>query len=161
MNSAARSELLSAEDIPIGQLVDLGHFSLTANDIIEFGARWDPLPLHLSEASAQHTAFGRLVASGVQTLAVFQRLAVLSLYSTWDIFAGRRIDDVRFLGPVFPGDALHGVISVVSIDSNHQDRSLVTCKGWLETATGRVLQLNTESYVNRRTPVVGNIAAES
>jgi acyl dehydratase len=142
--------MLSAEEIEIGTHFDFGDYEMTAPEITAFGAQWDPLPLHLSEGDADGTAFGRLVASGVHTMAVFQRLAVLAAFSEWDIFAGRRLDDVRLLHPVFPGDVLTGGLDVRSVLMNHPGRGLVTCFGWLETSNGHVLELITESYVNRR-----------
>jgi acyl dehydratase len=142
--------LLFAEEITVGAHFDFGTYVMTADEIAEFGAKWDPLPLHLSEGDAEGTAFGRLVASGVHTMAVFQRLSVISAFSTWDIFAGRRLDDVKLLSPVFPEDALTGGLDVRAIDFNYPSRALVTCFGWLSTERGRVLELVTESYVNRR-----------
>ena len=146
----ASSRLLWAEEIRTGDEYDLGSFAISAEQITDFAAMWDPLPLHLSEAEAGETSFHRLIASGVQTLGVFQRLAVLSVFSRWNIFAGRRLDDVRFLAPVFPGDRLSGGMRVESIEFNHPGRALVTCAGWLERDGPRVLELITESYVNRR-----------
>jgi acyl dehydratase len=142
--------MLYAEEIEVGTHFDFGNYEMTAHEITTFGAKWDPLPLHLSEDDADGTAFGRLVASGVHTLAVFQRLSVLAAFAGWDIFAGRRLDDVRLLSPVFPGDILTGGLDVRSIVLNHPGRGLVTCYGWLETERGHVLELITESYVNRR-----------
>ena len=101
-----------AEEIEVGEHFDFGSYEMTADEITSFGAKWDPLPLHLSETDADGTAFGRLVASGVHTMAVFQRLCVLSAFSDWDIFAGRRLEDVRLLSPVFPGDVLTGGANV-------------------------------------------------
>lgn len=150
MRSAEPPRLLYAEEIPIGAQIDLGNYQMTAAEITSFGAKWDPLPLHLSEDNIEETAFGRLVASGVHTLAVFQRLAVTGAYAGWDIFAGRRLDDVRFLGPVFPGDDLRAALIVQSVEMNHPGRGLVTCFGWIDSGNGRVLELVTESYVNRR-----------
>jgi acyl dehydratase len=142
--------MVYAEEIEIGAHFDFGDYEMTAEEITAFGAKWDPLPLHLSEDHADGTAFGRLVASGVHTMAVFQRLAVLAAFSHWDIFAGRRLDDVRLLSPVFPGDILTGGLDVRTVEFNHPGRALVTCFGWLETERGHMLELITESYVNRR-----------
>lgn len=142
--------LLYAEQIEVGRHYDFGSYEMTAEEITTFGEKWDPLPLHLSEANADGTAFGRLVASGVHTMAVFQRLCVLAAFSSWDIFAGRRLEDVKLLMPVFPGDVLTGGLDVQSVVMNYPTRALVTCTGWLETERGHVLELVTESYVNRR-----------
>jgi len=141
---------LYAEELVVGSTYRFGEYAMTADEIATFGAKWDPLPLHLSEGDADGSAFGRLVASGVHTIAVFQRLCVLAVFSDWDIFAGRRLEDVRMLAPVFPGDVLTGGLELQSVVLNHPGRALVTCFAWLENDRGRVMQLTSESYVNRR-----------
>ena len=148
--AADAAPLLYAEDIVVGEQFELGEYLITADEITEFGAHWDPLPLHLSESHADGTAFGRLVASGLHTMAVFQRLTVLAVFGRWSIFAGRRLDDVRLLAPVFPGVTLTGGLLVRSVEHNHPGRSLVTCVGWISDGEKNVLELVTESYVNRR-----------
>lgn len=142
--------LLYAEELAIGKHLDFESYEMTADEIVAFGAKWDPLPLHLSEEHAGGTAFGRLVASGLHTMAVFQLFAVRSAYAHWDMFAGRRLDDVRWLSPVFPGDTLTGGLDVQTVVMTHPGRALVTCAGWLETERGRVLEVVAESYINRR-----------
>ncbi|MCU1477551.1 MAG: hypothetical protein JWQ64_2244 [Subtercola sp.] len=148
--AAGVTEPIFAEDIVVGHEFDLGSYPMTTKGITSFAAQWDPLPLHLSEAAAAETTFGRLVASGVQTLAVFQRLCVLSVFVKWSIFAGRRFDDVRMLGPVYPGTTLYAGMIVRSVQHNHPSRSLVTCSGWISDGNQNVLELVFECYVNRR-----------
>lgn len=63
---------------------------------------------------------GGLIASGIHTLAVLQRLCVEAFYSRWAVIAGRGFDKVRFTAPVRPGDTLTGsvVIGDVSLDDS-------------------------------------------
>jgi len=154
MTSATPPRTLSpdrtfAEQIVPGQELALGEYAITAGEIKAFGRAWDPLPLHVDESLAEGTAFGTLIASGIHTLSVYQRLSSLAVYSTWNVFAGRRLDDVRFLAPVFPGDILSGSMVVDSVLLNHPGRALVSAHGWLDSPIGRVLELTTETYVNR------------
>jgi len=139
-----------AEELVAGEVYELGAYTLTSGQITGFAAEWDPLPLHVSQASAADSAFGTLIASGLQTLAVYQRLVVTTVISQWRIFAGRRLLEVKFLRPVRPGDMLIGGMRIDSVEFTHPDRALITSSGWLDIDGSRALELQTESYVSRR-----------
>ena len=59
-----------------------------------------------------------MIASGIHTLAVLQRLCVEALYTRWAVIAGRGLDRLRFTAPVRPGDTLTGSVQIsdVSLD---------------------------------------------
>jgi acyl dehydratase len=143
---------LVAEEIETRTELDLGEYFLSSDDVIEFATKWDPQAMHTDPVAAVDTSFGGLIASGIHTLSVFQRLVVLGLYSQWDLFAGRRLTEVRFLRPVFADSILRGTAIIDSVEFNHPDRALVTVRGWVSVADVRVLDLTCETYVNR-TPV--------
>lgn len=147
--TASPAPRLSAEQIETGTEVDLGEYLLTAEDVVEFASRWDPQAMHTDAVAAVDTSFGGLIASGIHTLSVFQRLVVLGLYSQWDLFAGRRLTEVRFLRPVFADSTLRGSAVVDFVEFTHPDRALVTLRGWVSVADVRVLDLTCETYVNR------------
>lgn len=151
MTTAASSRLF-AEQIETGTELDLGDYSLSAADVIDFATKWDPQAMHTDELAAVDTSFGSLIASGIHTLSVFQRLVVLGLYSKWDLFAGRRLTEVRFLKPVFADSTLRATAIIDSVEFNHPERALVSVRGWISIADVRVLDLTCETYVNR-TPV--------
>jgi acyl dehydratase len=67
-----------------------------------------------------------VIASGVQTLAIFQRLSVLAAETDWAVIAGTRLLDVRFLRPVRPNSTLSGGVRVDSIEiDQRRQRALV------------------------------------
>ncbi|MFD5119877.1 MaoC/PaaZ C-terminal domain-containing protein [Streptomyces sp. NPDC058385] len=108
--TSVESGRLYSEDLE--QFVDrrqpLGTHMMTEADIREFAGRWDPLPIHVGDG--EH--FGGVIASGLHTLCVFQRLAVAGLYSRWAVVAGRRMTDMSLPRPVRPGDTLTGWVTV-------------------------------------------------
>jgi acyl dehydratase len=49
-------------------------YSVTEEEIIEFGQRWDPQPFHTDPEAARQSHFGGLVASSVHLFAIAVRL---------------------------------------------------------------------------------------
>ena len=58
------------EDIPVGWHQDVGHWTLLAEDIIEFARQWDPQPFHIDEEAAKKSIYGGLTASSLHLFAI-------------------------------------------------------------------------------------------
>ena len=65
------------DDIMVGDRMELGSVTFTADDIKSFAARYDPQTFHMDEAAAAKSHFGALCASGWHTVAAWMRLRVL------------------------------------------------------------------------------------
>ena len=105
------------DDINVGDRMELGTHTFTADDIKTFAAQYDPQAFHMDEDAAAKSHFGALCASGWHTIAVWMRLRVLY---------GRREDgeraargeviaklgpspgfrELKWLRPVYAGDAI-------------------------------------------------------
>lgn len=140
-----------ADDLTVGEVVELGSHTVSEAELLDFATSWDPQDFHVDEAVAVHGYFGGLIASGVHTMAVFQRLSVLGAYRHWSVIGGRGLRDVRFLRPVRPGDTLTGTVTIDEIELDDRGRGLVTTSGELLDAEGRaVFRLLSEAYLRRR-----------
>ncbi|OFE14237.1 hypothetical protein BA895_11540 [Humibacillus sp. DSM 29435] len=149
----AASVRLPAEEMPLGVEIDCGAHELTEAEIIEFGSLWDPQYFHIDPDAAAHSTFGGVIASGVHTTAIFQRLATLAVYNRYDVIAGREIRSLRFLTPVRAGDVLTGSVVLRSIAPARRGRCLVTIAGTLTNQEGvLVLTLEVDSLVRSRLP---------
>jgi len=138
-----------AEDLCPGTERDLGSYRLTRNELIEFAERWDPQSFHVDASASGY--FGDVIASGAHTLAIFQRLSVLSDESHWAVIAGVGLRDVRFLAPVRPDVELRGRSRVESVDLEpERRRGLVTKRGALFAGDTQVLDLTSAAYVRMR-----------
>ena len=102
------------EDFSVGDTFDLGSYSITEEEIINFGRQFDPQPYHISPEQAKHTFFGGLVASGWHTTAIYMRLLVDTLFSEAKMMGSPGVEDIRWLRPVRPGDTLHGRFTVTA-----------------------------------------------
>jgi acyl dehydratase len=145
---------LYAEDLTTGVPLELGSHELGLSDLVDFAAQWDPQDFHTDVEAARRGQFGEVIASGLQTLAVFQRLSVTAALRHWAVIAGRQMREVRFLAPVTAG-VLHAAMTVVAVEREREDRSLVEVHGTVRRADGTsVMTLVLECYVRNR-PAVG------
>ncbi|WP_231502738.1 MaoC/PaaZ C-terminal domain-containing protein [Blastococcus sp. URHD0036] len=62
------------EDYPVGATGEYGPVSLTEDDVVDFGRRFDPQPFHVDAEAAAAGPFGGLIASGWHTCALMMRL---------------------------------------------------------------------------------------
>lgn len=99
--------MLYFEDIETGQVRSFGGYQVTREEVLDFAAKYDPQPFHLSDEGAQDTHFGRLAASGWHTCAMSMTMFVAYLKEHPQASLGAAgVDELRWLKPVYPGDTL-------------------------------------------------------
>ena len=64
------------DDISVGDRMELGTHTFTAEAIKTFAAQYDPQAFHMDEAAAAQSHFGALCASGWHTVAAWMNLRV-------------------------------------------------------------------------------------
>ena len=134
--------MLYADDLTPDDMFDLGTWTPTAEEIMDFGRQWDPQPFHVDEAAAAETPIGGLFASGIHGLAILQRLKVLGFYGRTAVIAGKGMTDGRFLKPIRPGVPLRGRLEVLAVETRDDGRAVVTTRGSLHDPDDElVLQL--------------------
>ena len=100
-------DLLYFEDLEIGARSAFGRYEVTREEVLEFAARYDPQPFHLSDEAAARTHFGRISASGWHTCAMTMRMLVDNLTERRQAGLGSPgQDELRWHRPVYPGDVL-------------------------------------------------------
>src|SRR5215813_5823420 len=99
--------MLYAEDLVEGQEFQLGTYILTEAEILQFAHQYDPVPIHIDPVAAAAGPFGGLIASGFNTIAIYQRLVVEAIWSKVAGIAGRSFE-IRLPSPVRPGATLTG-----------------------------------------------------
>jgi acyl dehydratase len=101
------------EDYPPGRVFAGGPVTVSAAEIIEFARRYDPQPMHTDPAAAERGRFGGLIASGWHTAALMMRLFASHFLSPASSLASPGVDELRWLAPVRPGDALRLRVTVI------------------------------------------------
>ena len=103
------------EDFYVGQTMNsIGSIKVTAEEIKEFGQKYDPQPFHLDQAAGESTFFKGLAASGWLTAAIVMRLRVQSITVAGGMI-GAGVEEMRWTEPVRPGDAIRSEIEVLGV----------------------------------------------
>jgi acyl dehydratase len=101
------------EDLEVGTAFETPGVTLTEDAIIRFGLEYDFQPFHIDKIAAKASAFGGLVASGLQTLVLSVRQCNQThLFS--QAIAGLGFEKVKFHLPVPPGTTLRVRVSVTA-----------------------------------------------
>jgi acyl dehydratase len=105
------------EDIRVGDVYEVGHYTFTADNIKAFATRFDPQPFHVDEAAAERSHFGALCASGWHTALALMRLMVdfrrrvaEAARARGEPVAGTGpalgLRELKWLKPVYAGDTI-------------------------------------------------------
>jgi acyl dehydratase len=126
------------EDLAPGQRYrSARRVTVTAADITEFAARFDPQPFHLDAEAARGSVFGGLAASGWHTAALTMRLLVDSEFRPAGGIIGAGMDELRWPRPVYPGDELHLETEVLEVRPSRSRPEQGLVKARTTTFNGR------------------------
>lgn len=115
------------EDYVAGSVHEFGPISVDAAEIIDFARRYDPQVFHTDPEAAKNTVYGGLIASGWHTAGLMMRLLVDHYLSHVASLGSPGVDELRWLRPVRPSDALSVRVTVVETrrSSSKPDRGIV------------------------------------
>ena len=148
----ASRNLLFLDDLSVGQRFVSGSHAVSAEEIKEFAARYDPQPFHLDEADAAKTFFGGLAASGWLTAAIAMRLNVEGGLPIADGVIGLG-GELSWPKPVRPGDTIHveSEVKEITPSRSKSDRGIVTIESRTLNQAGENVQIvKTKILVFRR-----------
>jgi acyl dehydratase len=94
------------EDIGVGEVRDLGSYTASKEELLQFAERYDPQPIHVDEDAAAETMYGELIASGWHTASACMRLLVDGFLNDTVSLGSFGLDELRWRVPVRPGDTV-------------------------------------------------------
>lgn len=94
------------EDYVEGAVHKFGPITITEDEIIQFGKKFDPQVFHTDPNRAEETVYGGLIASGWHTCGLFMRLFVEHYLPGPASLGSPCVDELRWLKPVRPADKL-------------------------------------------------------
>jgi len=129
------------EDFTPGQVIELGRYTITRDEIIAFAKQFDPQPFHLDEEAAKKTIFGGLLASGWHTAAISMRLLYDGVVKDTVSLGSPGVDELRWVKPVRPGDTLSARLTVLECVPSRSklDRGVVRSAIELRNQHGEVV----------------------
>lgn len=131
-NFAAPVDQRYLDDYIAGSAFEFGQISLSEDEIIDFARRFDPQPIHTDAQAAAHGPFGGLIASGWHTASVMMRLFTDHFLSHVASIASPGVDEVRWLMPVRPGDALSIRVTILEVKQSRSKPDRGTVKTFVE-----------------------------
>jgi acyl dehydratase len=142
------------EDYERGETKQLGSFSLTEEEIVEFAEKYDPLWLHVDEERIEkESPFGGLIASGWHSLMSCHRLLVDGDDEEIAALGSPGVEEVSWRLPVYPGDEITVTSTVVEKRPSEKvpNRGLVKVEVVGENEDGNeVLSYISMMYFERR-----------
>ena len=141
------------EDFNTDWTAEYGPRRVTREEIIGFAAQFDPQPMHLDEEAARNTMLGGLGASGWHSCCIMMKMIADGLLLDTASMGAPGIDEVRWLKPVRPGDALMLKRTVLDarVSNSRPEMGLVRFEFALFDTEGRqAMALVTSLMVSRR-----------
>jgi acyl dehydratase len=117
-----------ADFIP-GEVIRLGEFNVTQEEIIAFASKFDPQPFHVDPEAAKSSIFGGLIASGWHTCALWMRGFADVVLNNAHSLASPGGDELRWPKPVRPGDTLTASYEVLDVTASERNPSRGTVRG--------------------------------
>ena len=139
-----------AQDIQIGQRFAFGCYRMEEAEIIEFANRFDPLFIHTDPEAAKTGPFGGLIASGLHTMAVYQKLIAEAMWQKVAGIAGKRFE-IDLQRPVRPGMVLTGGAEILAIAHRPERKDAIfTIRSDVTDGNKSVLAVRLEALVQAR-----------
>lgn len=102
------------EEFTVGQEIVTSSRTVTESDIVTFaGVSGDYNQIHTDVEFARTTPFQQRIAHGLLVLSIVSGLAVQTGFMEGTIIAFREINDWKFSKPVFIGDTVHAVLTIL------------------------------------------------
>lgn len=143
------------EDFKPGLFAEYGPRLITREEILAFAAEFDPQPMHLDENAARDTMLGGLSASGWHTCGLMMRMMCDGFLLNSSSMGANAIEEVQWLKPVRPGDALTLRVTVLEtrVSKTRPDIGFVTTLMEMINQTGtRVMSLKSPLIFGTRQP---------
>jgi len=148
--SVKPDQILYAEDLAVGDWMDLGPVEVTRDEIIDFARRFDPLPIHIDGTDSP---FGDVIASGMHTLALFASISSPRFMSRLALVAGKGFERMRLPHPVRPGSVLAGSLQVVEVRMGSRKADVHSIYQMVDQNGDLVMTMVGIQVVRRRHPV--------
>src|SRR5437763_9944090 len=140
------------EDFAPGQVLALSERTITKEEIIAYASVYDAQPFHIDEEAAKKLMLGGLAASGWHTACVAMRMNYDSWLKDAASLGAPRIDELRWVKPVRPGDRLSGRLEILDTrtSKSRPEMGLVGMSCTVENQAGEVVLTQKHTQIIRR-----------
>lgn len=142
------------EDIQVGDAKESTEdYELTADEIVSFCSKWDPLPFHIDAQAAAATPVGKLFTSAIHSVAIAIRLGHQMQTQPAATVMGLGWDEVRFQTPACVGDRLRLRGEVIETRASESKPGLGIVRSLLTLSNQRgetVIRLKAAALIRQR-----------
>lgn len=117
---------MKLNEFTIGDVFETKSHRLTKEDIMRFASEFDPQYMHLDEEKAKQGRFNGVIASGIHTLAISFKLWIEEGRYGEDVIAGTKMNNIKFVKPVYPDDELHVIVKVIDKKAIKNEMGILT-----------------------------------
>ncbi|MCM2534139.1 MaoC family dehydratase [Neobacillus pocheonensis] len=117
---------MKLDEFTIGDVFETKPYKLTKEDIMRFAGEFDPQYMHLDEEKANQGRFNGIIASGIHTLAISFKLWIEEGRYGEDVIAGTKLNNIRFIKPVYPNNELHVIVEVIDKKATKNETGILT-----------------------------------
>ena len=127
MENSSLPSVLFFGDFPVGKSWDLGQYTFTEKEIVEFANKFDPQSFHIDADAAKSSHFKSLIASGWHTCSVIMRMNCDAYLLNSASLGSPGVEEVRWMHPVRPNDTLSAKTTIIEARKSisKPDRGLV------------------------------------
>ncbi len=143
------------EDFTVGDVAEYGEKLVTAEEIKEFAAEFDPQPMHLDEEAAKKTLVGGLCASGWHSCCMMMKIVADGYLLNSSSMGAPGVEEIRWLAPIRPGDRLRVRTTILEKrePNSRPDFGFVRTRFEVLNTTGACVMFSITSLMfGRRTP---------
>ena len=135
------------EDFQVGETIEMGSHTFSAEEIVAFGRQFDPQPFHTDPAAARDSFYGELIASGWHSCLIGMRLMCETYINRTRSMGSPGVDNIRWLAPVKVGDTLtyRRIVLEARASRSRRDAGLVRHR-WEVVNQAGVLVLSMEGW---------------
>lgn len=145
------------EDFQVGEVSERGPYVVTREEIVAFAKQFDPQPFHIDEEAAAQSIFGGIIASGWHTASLCHKLVVEAQLGNSASMGSPGLDELRWLKPVRPGDALTVRTEVLSLTPSRSkpDRGAIKWRFEVRNQHGETVMTELATALFARRPAAG------
>ena len=146
-----------AEDFQIGDIIDLGDYKVSREEIIEFAKKYDPFPFHVDEGAAAETVFGGIISSGWLTSLIWLGLMHKNFIDYDTVLGSPGHEELKWPTPVRPDDILNGKIEVLErrVSKSRPDLGFVRYRAILKNQNDELVFDTTSTLLVKAKPDEG------
>ncbi|MFD1851620.1 MaoC family dehydratase [Oceanobacillus bengalensis] len=119
---------MKLDEFTIGDVFETKSYKLTKEDIMRFAGEFDPQYMHIEEEKATQGIFNGIIASGIHTLSISFKLWIEEGFFGDDIIAGRGMNNIKFIKPVYPNEELYTIAEVIDKRAIKKEAGLITIR---------------------------------